>query len=158
MLKTAQEASIVVPTTRITPYMRVRLTTDDEALAIEYWRALFVFLPLRRHRVEIPLAELASGRITSLFRVDCLAAAVAIAMGIVWLTPPPAVTIPLGLLGLLQLAFTTQAKAAHLERTDGRAWTLPFCRDYAFDVSVAILDAQRREHAPLQRHRSGSEQ
>jgi hypothetical protein len=29
-------ASIVVPTTRITPYMRVRFTTDDSELVIEF--------------------------------------------------------------------------------------------------------------------------
>jgi hypothetical protein len=36
---------------------------------------------------------------------------IAIATGIVWLTPRPVAAIPLGLFGLLQLAFTTQAKA-----------------------------------------------
>jgi hypothetical protein len=141
-----EAARMLLPVTRLTPYLRVRITTDDVAMRVEDRRSALLFVPLWRRRVELPLAELRSGRVGSTVRLDCLAAGVAAAALIVLLDLPIAAGVALGVVGLLMLgmAFT---RTLRIEGGDGRSWSFPFCRDYAFDAMLAIEDAEQRRDA-----------
>jgi DNA-binding Lrp family transcriptional regulator len=56
----------------LTPYLRVRLMTDDVSLTIQHRRAPFGLIPLWRTRTRIALAELASADV---WRPQCLVGA-----------------------------------------------------------------------------------
>jgi hypothetical protein len=138
---------MVLPVHRLTPYLRVRIFTDDRSLAIERRRALLGLIPLWTGRIEIPLTELASARVTAHVRLQCLAAAGALAASIFLFDLPMALGVVLGILALLELPLALgPGKAMRVERSDGRSRTVPFCRTHTFDASLALEDAvQRRD-------------
>lgn len=139
---------MVLPVHQLTPYLRVRISTDDRSLAIEHRRALFGLIPLWTHRIQIPLTDLARGRVKSNVRLQCVAAAVVLAASIPLLDLPLVAGLALGIMALLELLLAlAPAKAVRVERTDGRTWTIPFCRVHAFDASLALEDARRRRDA-----------
>jgi hypothetical protein len=80
-------------------------------------------------------------------RVQCLAAAVVLIAAIFVLRPPVVAIVGLAILGLYQLTLFAPNKALRIERTDGQSWTVRFCRDYDFDVSMAFEDAARLRDA-----------
>lgn len=145
---TTTAARMVLPVSQLTPYLRVRIATDDRSLTIEHRRALFGLIPFWTHRVQILLPELAVARVTKHVRMQCVVAAVTLAVAVIlfelsfWLG---VVLIVLALFELL-LAFGPM-KALRVERTDGRSWTIPFCRVHLFDASLALEDALQRRDA-----------
>jgi hypothetical protein len=111
-------------------------------LAIEHRRALFGLIPLWIHRVRIPLPELAVARVATHVRLQCVTVAVTLAAAVAMFELPlwlGAVLVVLALVELL-LAFGPM-KALHVERTDGRSWTVPFCHVHLFDASLALEEA-----------------
>jgi hypothetical protein len=147
-MATASAATMVLPVHRLTPYLRVRIRTDDRSLAIEHRRGLLGLVPLWVNRIEIPLTELGSGKVEKHIRWQCLATAVAIAASVLLLDLPMAVRVALGIVGLLELLLAFgPGEAVHVERTDGRSWTIPFCRAHDFDAALAMEDARRRRDA-----------
>lgn len=152
MANSTHVAEMVLPVHRLTPYLRLRIATDDHSLVIRHRRALAGLIPLWAHRVEIPLTDLASARVKTNVRLQCLAAAAMLGILIALLELPLAVDVALGIVGLLELmlAFAPR-KAVRIERMDGRSWTAPFCGDYAFDAALAFMDAERRRDAQRSR-------
>jgi hypothetical protein len=105
-------------------------------------------IPLWTRRIRIPLTELASARVATHVRLQCLATAVVLAASILLLDLPVAVGVALGLVGLLELPLALgPGKAVRIERTGGRSSTIPFCRTHTFDASLALEDAQQRRDA-----------
>ncbi len=139
---------MVLPVHRLTPYLRVRITTDDRSLAIEHRRGLFGLIPLWTTRSDVPLSELASADVRKHVRFQCLGAAVALAVAIVAFDLPVVAGVVLGFVAALEflLAFAP-GRAIRVVRTDTRSWTVPFCRAHAFDASIALEDAVRRRDA-----------
>jgi len=152
-------ATMVVPVHRLTPWFRVRISTGDRSITTEDWQSALGFIPLRRRRIEVPFAELSSARFRTAMRLQCLAAAAGLVALIFVLHPPIPAIVALAILGLYQLILSAPNKAIRIERTDGRAWTIRFCRDYVFDVSLAFEDAERHRDgvAPGGGHTSSGE-
>lgn len=103
MANSTEVAEMVLPVHRLTPYLRLRIRTDDHSLVIRHRRALAGLIPLWAHRVEIPLHDLASARVKTNVRLQCLAAAATLGILIVLLQLPVAVDVALGIVGLLEL-------------------------------------------------------
>ena len=135
-----------MPVTGLTPYLRLRITTNDAEVTVEDGRSLFVFLPLPKRRLEIPLGSLTATKVTRYVRFDGLLAIAAIVAGLILVDVPIVAAIPLEMFALIQLPFLV-TRAARIERSDGRSSTHVFCWRYAFDVSLALLDAERRRDA-----------
>ncbi len=147
-MKRTEATEMVLPVHRLTPYLHLRIFTDDHSLAIEHRRAPFGLIPLWTHRTAIPLTDLASARVTTNVRLQCLATAGALVATIFLLDLPVAVRMVLGIVGLMELLLAlAPRKAVRIERTDGRSWTVPFCWAYTFDASLALEDAQQRRDA-----------
>jgi hypothetical protein len=145
---------MVLPVDRLTPYLRVRIATDDRSLAIERRRAPLGLIPLSTQRIEIPLIELASARVKRNVRLQCLVAALVLAAGVFLLDLPMVARVALGIAAVLELLLALgPGEAMRVERTDGRSWTIPFCRTHTFDASLAMEDAQQRRN-DLERSRS----
>ena len=141
-------AQMVLPVHQLTPYLRVRIATDDRSLAIEHRRALFGLIPFWTHRVQIALPELAAARVTTHVRLQCVVAAIALAAAVALIDLPLALDVMLVVLGLLELLLAFgPMKALRVERTDGQSWTIPFCRVHLFDASLALEDALQRRDA-----------
>jgi hypothetical protein len=150
-MTTTRAAEMVLPVTKATPYLRVRIRTDDDELTVRSRRALLFFIPLWRRTVTVPLTDLSAGVVRVGPRVDCLAGAVAIAAVIVLLALPLAAEIALGVVAAF-LALVSVTRMLRVVRIDGRTWSFPICWDYAFDASLAIADALgRREGSPTLR-------
>lgn len=148
MVTTAPAATMVLPVHQLTPYLRVRITTDDRSLAIEHRRGLFGLIPLWVSRIEIPLGELGAAAVRTHVRWQCLMSAVVLAASAVLLDLPVAAGVALSILAVLELLLAFgPGKAIHVERTGSRSWTVPFCRVHDFDASLALEDAQRRREA-----------
>ena len=141
-----RSAAVVLPVTGLTPYLRLRIATDDSALTVEDGRSLFVFLPLPRRRLETPLGELRSTRVTRYVRWDGLAAIAAIVAGLFWFDVPLIAAIPLVVVAVIQVPFLV-TRAVRIRRSGGRSSTHVFCWRYAFDASLALLDAEQRRDA-----------
>jgi len=142
---TEAAATMTLPVHRLTPYLRVRIRTDDRSLLLERRRAPFGLIPLWTHRNEIPLEALASARVEEHVRAQCLATAVALALAIFLLDLPMVGGVALGIVAVLELPLAFgPGRAIRVERTDGRSWTIPFCRTHAFDAALALEDAKRR--------------
>jgi hypothetical protein len=141
-------ASIVLPVIRLTPYLRVRITVDDQALEIEHTPSLAGVVPLGRRRLRVPLNDLATASVVRFLRVDCVAVAAGL-LGLVAVARPPlALSLVLIVLAIFEILLTIQPRrATRVGRTDGRTWTVPFCRFYEFDASLAIEDALARSAA-----------
>jgi hypothetical protein len=145
METTTPAAMMVLPVHRLTPYLRVRIFTDSRSLAIEHRRALRGLIPLRTRRIKVPLTELASARVKSNVRLQCLVTAGVLVASIFLPDLPVALRVACGIPGLLELLLALgPGKAMRIERTDGRSWTIPFCRTHSFDASLALEDAQQR--------------
>ena len=144
---TAAAPTMVLPVHRLTPWFRVRISTGDRSITTEHWQSLLGCIPLRRRRIEVAFSDLSSFRIATKMRVQCLVAAGAILAGILVFHPAIPVVVVLAVLGVYQLLLAAPNKAVRVEASDGRAWTIRFCRDYAFDVSMAFEDAQERRDA-----------
>jgi hypothetical protein len=142
-------AAAIPPVDRLTPYLRVRISTDGRSLSIEHRRAPLGFIPLWTRRITIPLAALAEADVREkTVRLQCLGAAVALAAVALVLDLALAWRVVLGIVALLELPLALgPGRAVHAERTDGRAWTIPFCRTHEFDASLALEDARRRRNA-----------
>jgi hypothetical protein len=139
---------MVLPVHQLTPYLRVRITTDDRSLVIAHRRSVAGLVPLWTQRVRVPLNELASADVRTRVRMQCVVAAIALAAAIFLLDLPVVIGVGLGILAALELLLAlAPRKAIHVERTDGRTWTISFCRVYAFDASLALEDAQQRRDA-----------
>jgi len=123
------------------------MATDDTALTLEDGRSLFVFLPLPKRRLRIPLGSLTATRVTRYVRWDSLAAIAAVVVGLAWGVPLIA-AIPLVIVAVSQLPFLI-TRAVRIERSDGRSSTHVFCYRYAFDASLALFDAEQRRDAGL---------
>ena len=80
-------------------------------------------------------------------RLGCLVAAGVLIAAIFAFQPPIPAVVALVILSLYQLILAAPNTALRIERTDGQAWTVRFCRDYRFDVSLAFEDAERRRDA-----------
>ena len=156
-MEDVRDAEMVLPVFRPTPYLRVRISINDRALRIEHRPAFLGFVPLRRRRIEIPLGQFASGRVKTFVRLDCVAAVVAIAAVMLLVELPVAAIVPLAILGIFELLLSIPNRALRVERADGRSWTIPICRDYAFDASLAFLDAEQRRDAQRSAARSDGE-
>jgi hypothetical protein len=155
MDESAGPAAMLVPVHRLTPYLKVRIRVDDRSLTIRDTMTLFGFIPLRKRRIEIPLAEYASYRFRTVARLDCLAALAALIAAIVVLSPPAAIMALLAAAALAEFLLFVPNKAFVVVRADGRGWTIRFCRDYAFDASLAFLDAEQRRDAQGELRRKG---
>lgn len=142
-------AATILPVDRLTPYLRVRISTDNRSLVIDHRHAPLGFIPLWTHRIRVPLAALAEADVRKkTIRLQCLVAAVALAASAFVLDLALAWRILVGIVALLELPLALgPGKAVHVERTDGRAWTIPFCRTHEFDASLALEDARRRRDA-----------
>jgi hypothetical protein len=151
-----RSAEVVLPVTGLTPYLRVRIGTTDTALTVEDGRSLFVFLPLPKRRLGIPLGDLTSTRVSRYVRFDGLVAIAAIVAGLVLVDVPILAAIPLVMFAVIQLPFLV-TRAARIERNDGRSSTHVFCWRYGFDVSLALLDAEQRRDAAATIDRPGAE-
>jgi hypothetical protein len=152
MAPEAAAATMVLPVHRLTPYLRLRISTDDRSLTIDHRRSLIGLIPLWTHRIEIPLTELASGRVKTNVRLQCLAAAGVLAVSVLLLDLPLVLRVVLVILALLELLLAlAPGKALWIERSDGRSWTIAFCRAHSFDASLALEDAQRRRDALAER-------
>jgi hypothetical protein len=141
-----RSAGVVLPVTGLTPYLRLRIATNDDAVTVEDGRSLLVFLPLPRRRIEIPLRAFTSSRVNRYVRFDSLAAIAAIVVGLLSFDVPIVAAIPLVVVAVIQLPFLV-TRAVRIERDDGRSSTHVFCWRYAFDVSLALLDAEQRRDA-----------
>jgi hypothetical protein len=141
-------ASMVLPVHRLTPYLRVRVYANDRSVTIEDRRALLGCIPLRRRRIRLLPGELSSYRFRTVVRLDALAAAAATVAMIFLLHPPIAAIVGLALAGIYFVLLGMPNKAVRIERSDGRGFTIRFCRDYEFDFSVALTDVERRREAP----------
>ncbi len=137
-------ASMVLPVHRLTPYLRVRVFTGDRSVTIEDRSALFGCIPLRRRRIELPRGELASFRFRTVVRLDALAAAGALVAMIFLLGPPVAAIVAMAVAGILLVLLGMPNKSVRIERADGRRFDVRFCRDYEFDVSLALSDGEQR--------------
>ena len=140
--------TMVLPVHRLTPWFRVRISSRDRSIRTEHWRSALGFIPIRRRRIDVPYGELASARIRTTVRVQCLVAAAAAVAAIFALHPPIPLIVMLAIFGLYQLALGLPNAAVRINRTDGRAWSVRFCRDYAFDVTLAFEDAKQRQPNP----------
>jgi hypothetical protein len=142
-------AATILPVDRLTPYLRVRISTDDRSLVIEHRRAPLGFIPLWTHRIRIPLTALAAADVRKkTIRLQCLVAAVALAASAFALELGLAWRVVLGIVALLELPLALgPGRAVRVEGTDGRSWTIPFCRTHEFDASLALEDARRRRNA-----------
>ena len=151
MVKTTPAATMILPVHRLTPYLRVLITTDDRSLAIAHRRSLVGVVPLWTHRIEVPYDELASAGVRTHVRRQCLVAAAVIAASIFLLDVPVVIGVALAIAVALELLLAlAPRKAIHVERTDGRSWTIAFCRVHAFDAELALEDArQRRAAVPM---------
>lgn len=147
VMETSTSASMVFPVHRLTPYLRVRITTDERSLSIDHRRALAGLIPLGIARIRIPLIELGTVEVRPHVRWSCLLAALLFAAVIVMVDLPVIAAIGLGILAALEVALAFgPGRAIHVTSTDGRSWIVPFCRAHAFDASLALEDAlQRRE-------------
>ena len=126
----------------------MRIATDDHSLVIAHRRSLVGLVPLWTHRVEIPLDELASAGVKTHIRLQCLVAAAALATSIFLLDLPVVIGVTLAIVVALEILLAlAPRKAIYVERTDGRSWTIPFCRVHAFDASLALEDARQRRAA-----------
>jgi hypothetical protein len=139
-------AGVVLPVTGLTPYLRLRITSDDAAITVEDGRSAFVFLPLPKRRLRIPLESLVSTRVSRYVRWESLAAVAAIAVALVRLDVPVIAAVAFIVVAVLQLPFLL-TRAVRIERRDGRSTTHVFCWRYDFDASLALLDAERRRDA-----------
>ncbi len=155
-MEASSTATMVLPVHQLTPYLRVRITTDDRSLAIEHRRGLFGLLPLWTVRAEIPLSELAAADVRSHVRLQCLVAAALLVASIVVFDLPVLARVVLVLVAALELLLAfAPGKAIHVERRGSGSWTVPFCRVHDFDAALALEDAlQRRDsmiEAPMMR-------
>jgi len=141
-----RSVGVVLPVTGLTPYLRLRIATNDDAMTVEDGRSLFAFMPLPRRRIEIPLGSLAGSRVNRYVRFDGLIAIAAIVAGLIRFDVPILAAVPLVMFASIQLPFLV-TRAVRIERTDGRSTTHVFCWRYGFDVSLALLDAERRRDA-----------
>lgn len=149
-METGPRATMVLPVHRLTPWFRVRISTGEDWIATEHWQALLGFIPLRRRRIELAFENLGSFRISrSTVRTQCLLAAAASVTAILVLHPPILTVVVLSIFAFLQLVLGLPNAALRIEATDGRAWTVRFCRDYAFDISLAFEDAAQRRDRRL---------
>jgi len=131
---------MALPVHWATPYLRVRVTTDDSMLVVEDRRALAGLIPMGRRSLDVPYADLEAARIKNVARWGCLVVAV-LAVAVIFLTHLPVlVDVVLAAVGILFLLMTF-IRGIHVERTDGRTWTFPICRTHEFDASLALLDA-----------------
>ncbi|MGZ4115525.1 MAG: hypothetical protein ACXVQT_10660 [Actinomycetota bacterium] len=139
-------AGTILPVDRLTPYLRVRISTDDQSLTIEHRRAPLGFIPLWTHRIRIPPTELASADVEEkTIRLHRLLAAAVFAVSAFVLDLALGWRVVLGIVALLELPLALgPGKAVRVERTDGRSWTIPFCRTHEFDASLPLEDARRR--------------
>ena len=141
-------ASMVLPVHRLTPYLRVRIFTGDRSTTIEERPALFGCIPLRRRRIELTPRSLSSFHFRTLVRYDALAAA-AVAVASIFLLHPGVVgVVGLAVAGVLLVLLGMPNRAVVIARTDGRTFTVRFCRDYEFDVGLALTDLEERRFAP----------
>ena len=131
---------MVLPVHWATPYLRVRVTTDDAMLMVEDRRALVGLIPVRRRRVEVPYVDLETARIKNVARWGCLVAAVIVVTAIFLADLPALADVALAAVAILLLLMTF-IRGIHVERMDGRSWTFPICRTHEFDASLALLDA-----------------
>ena len=147
LMVTASAATMTLPVHRLTPYLRVRIRTDDRSLLLEHRRAPFGLFPLWTHRNEIPLDALASARVERHVRLQCVATAVALAASVILLDLPVVLGVALSIVAVLELPLAFgPGRAIRVERTDGRSWTIPFCRTHVFDAALALEDAKRRRN------------
>ena len=135
-----QPRTMVLPVHWATPYLRVRVTTDANALVVEDRRALFGLIPVRRRRVEIPYGDLETARLKNVARWGCLLAAAIVVASILLTHLWVVADVVLAATGIL-LILMTFIRGIHVERVDGRSWTFPICRTHEFDASIALLDA-----------------
>jgi hypothetical protein len=142
----AGSATMQVPVHWATPYLHVRITTDDDAMTVVDRRTVFGVIPIRRRRVRIGYAELADARIKNIARWSCLALAVALVVAILVTALPFVVDVALGVAVVL-FGLMTFIRGIEVTRTDGRAWMFPICRTHEFDASIALLDALHRRDA-----------
>jgi hypothetical protein len=153
MVGNASPPTMVLPVHRLTPWFRVRISTGEGSIKTEHWQSALGCIPLRRRRIEIPYGDLGPVSFKTMMRLQCLlAAGVILAAILVW-HPAIPVIVALGILGLYQLILWAPNKAVRIERKDGRAWTVRFCRDYAFDISLAFEDAALQ--AAVENHPGG---
>ena len=140
---TANVPMMVLPVHRLTPWFRLRISHREDSIRTEHWQSALGFIPVRRRRLDVPYGQLVAARIRTTTRVQCLVAA-ALAVGAIFVLHPPVYAIVLlAIFGLYQLALAAPNSAVRIERTDGRVYTVRFCRDYAFDVSLAFEEAAR---------------
>jgi hypothetical protein len=115
-------AATILPVDRLTPYLRVRISTDDRSLVIEHRRAPLGFIPLWTHRIRIPLTALAAADVRKkTIRLQCLVAAVALAASAFALELGLAWRVVLGIVALLELPLALgPGRAVRVEGTDAR--------------------------------------
>ena len=140
-------ATMVLPVHGITRYLRVRITTYDDVLVIEDRRSLFGLIPLWRRRMEVANGEISSGEVHNVVRATCLLASIALLAPIFAANPPMGVSAILGL-AAAPMAFLAFVKGLRVTRSDGRRWTFPMCRYYAFDAELALFDAIETARGP----------
>jgi hypothetical protein len=143
-METSNAASMIVPVHRMTPYLRVRITTFENSIRIEDRPALLGIIPLRRRRIEMPFADLDAHRFKTVVRFDAIAAA-GLAIAAIFLFHPPLwAIVVLAVTATLMIPFAAPNGAVLVRRADGRTWTIRYCRDYRFDLSLALTDAEQR--------------
>ena len=141
-------ASMLLPVHRMTPHLRVRITTYGDSLLIEDRPALLGFVPLRKRRIRLAFAELRSYRFRTVVRPDALVASAAAIAAIFVFHPAVAGIVGLAVAAFVFFALGAPNKAVVITRADGRSWMVRFCRDYVLDVSLALADAGAQEAAP----------
>jgi hypothetical protein len=143
MTMSAQSPTMVLPVHRLTPFLRVRISSGAQSLTVEHQRAVFGIIPMPKERIELPFGAISSARVITIVRFQSLIATAALVGAIVWLPLPVVAVVGFAIVALLELLLSIPNKALRVARADGRHWTIPFCRDYAFDVSLAFMDAEQ---------------
>ena len=141
----ASGASCQVPRTTLplntmTPYLRAHIDVTDEILRWDSWWTVLGFIPVRRERLTLPVADVADTRSRPWVHWDRLVVGVALIAAIPLGQRAWAAVLMLGVaVLLLVMAPTAQLRVTG---TDGRRHRLPVCILHKFDVDLiaAALD------------------
>ena len=140
-----------LPSNTMTPYLRAHVEVSDANLRWDAWWTVLGFIPFRRDRLALPLADLAATRSRAGFHWDRLIVGLAlVGAAIVWVRGI-AWFLALAIAGLLLMMAPTAQLC--VTTADGRTRRLSICIRHKLDVDLAavaleVLTGRRppREH------------